>query len=153
MRMAARIIGGILALLGVLIAVGGGVLLLDDANSAREASPALRELGEIAGTDMSEDMAELQDIIATQERSAYALFGAAALGLVGAILAFLGMGTVAGVLLLIGGVAPFAVRPEPVIFMFTGLLIIAGLISFFARKKPRAASAPAAPTEPQAPAI
>jgi hypothetical protein len=149
--MAARIIGGILAILGALVAIGGGALMLDDANSAREVSPELRELGEMAGTDMN--MGELEDIIALQERTAYALFGAAALGVVGAILAFLGMGTVAGVLLLIGGVAPFAVRPEPVIFLFTGLLIIAALVSFFARKKPKAPLQPAAPTEPQAPAV
>jgi hypothetical protein len=108
--------------------------MYDDATSGREAMPALEELNELAGTDSSEDMAELEGIIAQQETTAYALFGAAALGLIGAILAFIGMGTVAAILLLVSGIAPFAVRPDPVIFVFTGALILAGIISFFAKK-------------------
>lgn len=145
MRMAARIIAGLLALLGILVAAGGGVLFLND---VQESTALLEETRPIVGDLAEEDQAELDVILAQQTNTAYALFGVSVLALIAAILAFMGRGLVAAPLLLIAGVAPYAARPEGGIFLFTGTFILAGVIALFARRKPKdkepAAQSPAA---------
>jgi hypothetical protein len=142
-----RIIAGILALLGIVPAVLGGMLLMNDIAEGRA---LLAETEAVIGTLPEAEQNEFAAVVAQQQNTAYALFGAAVLGLIGAVLAFMGKGPIGAVLLLIGGIAPYIVRLDPAIFIFSGLFILAALVAFFARKK---AAAPATPEPSTAPAV
>jgi len=138
-----RIIAGILAILAILPAAGGAVLMLDDVTESRQ---LVEETEAIVGELPAEEQAEYEAIVAQQQSTAYALFGAAALGLIGAVLAFMGKGKIAAALLLISGIMPYVVRLEAVVFIFSGLFILAAVVAFFAQKK----AATPATTEPTA---
>lgn len=144
--MIVRIIAGILALLGIVPAVLGGMLLMNDIAEGRT---LLAETESIIGTLPEAEQNEIAAVVAQQQNTAYALFGAAVLGLIGAVLAFMGKGPIGAALLLISGIAPYIVRLDPAIFIFSGLFILAALVAFFARKK---AAAPATPEPTAAPA-
>jgi hypothetical protein len=141
-----RILAGILAILAILPAAAGGVLMLDD---VAESQRLIEETEAIVGELPGEEQAEYDTIVAQQQNTAYALFGASVLGLIGAVLAFMGKGKIAAALLLIGGIVPYIVRLDPAIFIFSGLFILAALVAFFARKK---AAAPATTETTAAPA-
>jgi uncharacterized membrane protein len=138
-----RIIAGILAILAILPAAAGGVLMLDD---VAESQQLVEETEAIVGELPAEEQAEYATIVAQQQNTAYALFGASVLGLIGAVLAFMGKGKIAAALLLISGILPYVVRLEAVVFIFSGLFILAAVVAFFAQKK---AAAPTT-TEPTA---
>jgi len=127
-----RIIAGVLAILAILPAAAGGVLMLDD---VAESQRLIEETKAIVGELPAEEQAEYDTIVAQQQNTAYALFGAAALGLIGAVLAFMGKGKIAAALLLISGIMPYVVRLEAVVFIFSGLFILAAVVAFFAQKK------------------
>jgi hypothetical protein len=141
-----RILAGILAILAILPAAAGGVLMLDD---VAESQRLIEETEAIVGELPGEEQAEYDTIVAQQQNTAYALFGASVLGLIGAVLAFMGKGKIAAALLLISGIMPYVVRLDPAIFIFSGLFILAALVAFFARKK---AAAPATTETTAAPA-
>ncbi|HKS42514.1 MAG TPA: hypothetical protein VJX74_18015 [Blastocatellia bacterium] len=114
-----RIAGLVLGILGGLAAGFLGMKWLSDANSMKELVGAARNLGV--------DMTELDKTIT----AAYILLGSAVLGIVGGVMAFKGKGKIAGLLMLIGAIAPAIFAPKALVF--TCILLIGGIVSFFAK--------------------
>jgi hypothetical protein len=114
-----RIAGLILGILGGLAAGFLGMKWLSDANSMKEMVGAARNLGI--------DMSELDKTIT----AAYILLGSAVLGIVGGVMAFKGKGKIAGLLMLIGALAPAIFAPKALVF--TIILLVGGLVSFMAK--------------------
>lgn len=119
-----RILGLILGILGGLAAGFLGMKWMGDANSLKASIEAARKLGA--------NMAEL-DKMAT---ASYMLIGAMVAGIVGGILAMMGKGKIAALLMLAGAIVPAIWAPKSLIFTF--LLVIGGIVCFFV--KPRAAA-------------
>lgn len=114
-----RIAGLILGILGGLAAGFLGMKWLSDANATRELITAARNLGV--------DMSELDSTV----NAAYILLGSAVLGIVGGVMAFKGKGKIAGALMLVGAIAPAIFAPKALVF--TCILLIGGIVSFFAK--------------------
>lgn len=114
-----RIAGLILGILGGLAAGFLGMKWLSDANSMKEMVGAARNLGI--------DMSELDKTIT----AAYILLGSAVLGIVGGVMAFKGKGKIAGLLMLIGALAPAIFAPKALVF--TIILLVGGIVSFMAK--------------------
>jgi hypothetical protein len=116
-----RILGLILGILGGLLAGCLGWKWLDDANHVK----AMMDVARSAGANM----AELDKTVMAGRM----LIGSMAAGIVGGILAMMGKGKIAALLMLAGAIVPAIWAPKSLIFTF--LLIIGGIVSFFA--KPR----------------
>ena len=116
-----RILGLILGILGGLAAGFLGMKWMGDANHLKASIDAARKMGV--------NMAEV-DKMAT---AAYMLIGAMVAGIVGGILAMMGRGKIAALLMLAGAIVPAIWVPKSLIF--TCLLLLGGIVSFFA--KPR----------------
>jgi hypothetical protein len=116
-----RILGLILGILGGLAAGFLGMKWMGDANHLKASIDFARKMGV--------NMAEL-DKMAT---ASYMLIGAMVAGIVGGILAFMGRGKIAAVLMLAGAILPAIWAPKSLIF--TCLLLLGGIVSFFI--KPR----------------
>jgi hypothetical protein len=116
-----RILGLILGILGGLAAGYLGMKWMGDANSLKASIDAARKMGV--------NMAEL-DKMAT---ASYMLIGAAVAGIVGGILAMMGKGKIAALLMLAGVIVPAIWAPKSLVF--TCLLLIGGIVCFFV--KPR----------------
>lgn len=114
-----RIAGLVLGIIGGLAAGFLGMKWLSDANNMKEMVGAARNLGI--------DMTELDKTIT----AAYILLGSAVLGIVGGVMAFKGKGKIAGLLMLIGAIAPAIFAPKALVF--TCLLLIGAAVSFFAK--------------------
>lgn len=116
-----RILGLILGILG---GVGAGLLgmkWMGDADSLKASIEAARKLGA--------NMAEL-DKLAT---ASYMLIGAMVAGIIGGILAMMGKGKIAALLMLAGAILPAIWAPRSLVGTF--LLVIGGIVCFFV--KPR----------------
>ncbi len=116
-----RILGLILGILGGLLAGCLGWKWLDDANHAK----AMLDVARSAGVNM----AELDKTVMAGRM----LIGSALAGIVGGILALMGKGKIAALLMLAGAIVPAIWAPKSLIFSF--LLIIGGIVCFFV--KPR----------------
>ena len=114
-----RIAGLVLGILGGLAAAFLGMKWLSDANDMKAMIGAARNLGV--------DMTELDKTVT----AAYILIGSAVLGIVGGVMAFKGKGKIAGLLMLIGAIAPAIFAPKALVF--TCILLIGGIVSFFAK--------------------
>ena len=121
-----RMAGLILGILGGLAAGFLGMKWLSDANQMKELTDLIRT----AGIDTS----ELDKTIT----AAYLLIGSLVLGIVGGVLAFKGKGVIAAVLMLIGAILPAVFAPKALVF--TCILLIGGLVSFFAKPQQTAPS-------------
>jgi hypothetical protein len=119
-----RILGLILGILGGLLAGCLGWKWLDDANHMK----AMIDVARSAGVSM----ADLDKIIT----AAYMLIGAMGAGIIGGILAMMGKGKIAALLMLAGVIVPAIWAPKSLVFTF--LLAIGGIVCFFV--KPRAAA-------------
>ena len=122
-----RILGLILGILGGLLAGCLGWKWLDDANHAK----ALIDLARSSGASM----AELDKIVT----AGYMLIGSMVAGIVGGILAMMGRGKIAALLMLAGVIVPAIWAPKSLVF--TCLLLIGGIVSFFAKPRETAAGA------------
>ena len=111
--------GLILGILGGLAAGFLGMKWLSDANSMKEMIGTVRSLGA--------DTSEIDKIIT----AAYLLVGSAVLGIVGGVMALKGKGKIAGLLMLVGVIAPAIFAPKSLVF--TCILLVGGLVSFFAK--------------------
>jgi hypothetical protein len=100
---------------------------MGDADSLKTSIEAARKLGA--------NMAEL-DKMAT---ASYMLIGAMVAGAVGGILAMMGKGKIAALLMLAGAIVPAIWAPKSLIFTF--LLLIGGIVSFFVKPRQTAGSA------------
>ncbi len=120
-----RITGLILGILGGLLAGCLGWKWLDDAHHMQASINALRGLGG--------NMAELDKMIT----AAYMLIGAMGAGIIGGILAMMGKGKIAALLMLAAVILPAIWAPKSLVF--TCILLIAGIVSFFAKPKQGAA--------------
>jgi len=120
-----RILGLILGILGGLLAGCLGWKWLDDANHMK----AMIDVARSAGVSM----AELDKTVMAGRM----LIGSTAAGIVGGILAMMGKGKIAALLMLAGVIVPAIWAPKSLVFTF--LLAIGAIVSFFA--KPRSAAA------------
>ncbi len=118
-----RIAGLVLGILGGLVAGLLGMKWIADANELSREIQAAQALG----VDTSD--------VSRMVTAGWLLVASLALGITGGVLAMLGRGKPAAGLLLAGGVAP--VIFAPVALIFTWLLVVGGVCSFWA--KPRAA--------------
>jgi len=116
-----RILGLILGILGGLAAGFLGMKWLGDVNHLKAQIELLRSAGG--------SMAELDKMVT----AAYMLIGAMGAGIVGGILAMMGKGKIAALLMLAGAIVPAIWAPKSLIF--TCLLVIGGIVSFFARPR------------------
>ena len=121
-----RIAGLILGILGGLIAGFLGMKWMGDADSLK----GQIELARRAGVNMAE-----LDKMAT---ASYLLIGAMLAGIVGGILAMMGKGKIAALLMLAGAILPAIWAPKSLIF--TCLLMLGGIVSFFAKPRQPAVS-------------
>lgn len=121
-----RILGLILGILGGLAAGYLGMKWMGDANSLKASIDAARKMGV--------NMAEL-DKMAT---ASYMLIGAMVAGIVGGILAMMGRGKIAALLMFAGAILPAIWVPKSLIF--TCLLLLGGIVSFFAKPRQSASS-------------
>lgn len=119
-----RILGLILGILGGLAAGFLGMKWMGDADSLKASIEAARKMGA--------NMAEL-DKVAT---ASHMLIGAMVAGIVGGILAMMGKGKIAALLMLAGAIVPAIWVPKSLIFTF--LLIIGGIVCFFIKPRPTA---------------
>ncbi|HEV2841101.1 MAG TPA: hypothetical protein VGW39_07250 [Chthoniobacterales bacterium] len=119
-----RILGLILGILGGLIAGFLGMKWMGDADSLKTSIEAARKLGA--------NMAELDKMVT----ASYMLIGAMLAGIVGGILAMMGRGKIAALLMLAGALLPAIWVPKSLVF--TCILLLGGIVSFFA--KPRQAA-------------
>lgn len=131
-----RFVALILGILGGLAAGALGLIWIRDYNSMRGLIESTTTLGQTVGADMTQQLADLQRLVT----AAYILLGSLVLGIVGGILAMRGKGRLAALLMLIGAVAPAIFAPQALVF--TCLLLIGALVSFFV--KPKAMAAPVA---------
>jgi hypothetical protein len=116
-----RVAGLILGILGGLVAGLLGMKWLGDASHMKTQIELIRSVGV--------SMAELDKLIT----AAYILIGSMVAGIVGGILAVMGKGKMAALLMLAGAIVPAIWAPKSLVF--TCLLLIGGIVSFFA--KPR----------------
>jgi hypothetical protein len=84
---------------------------------------------------MGVNMADLDKMVT----ASYMLIGAMVAGIVGGVLAMMGKGKIAALLMLAGAILPAIWVPKSLIF--TCLLLLGGIVSFFAKPKPGAMSA------------
>ena len=122
-----RILGLILGILGGLAAGFLGMKWMGDAESLKGQIELARKMGV--------NMAEL-DKMAT---ASYMLIGAMAAGIVGGILAMMGKGKIAALLMLAGAILPAIWAPKSLVF--TCILLLGGIVSFFAKPRQPAVSA------------
>lgn len=120
-----RITGLILGILGGLVAGFLGMKWMGAAESLKGQIELARKMGV--------NMAEVDKMVT----ASYMLIGAMVAGIVGGVLAFMGRGKIAALLMLAGAIVPAIWAPKSLIF--TCLLLLGGIVSFFA--KPRQASA------------
>ena len=123
-----RILGLILGILGGLLAGCLGWKWLDDANHVK----AMMDVARSAGANM----AELDKTVMAGRM----LIGSMAAGIVGGILAMMGKGKIAALLMLAGAIVPAIWAPKSLIF--TCLLVIGGIVSFFAKPRQPPATNP-----------
>jgi len=116
-----RIAGLILGILGGLAAGLLGMKWLSDANQLKELADFVRQTGG--------DTGDLDKLVT----AAYVLIGAMVLGIVGGVLAFMGKGKIAAVLMLVAGILPAIFEPKALVFTF--ILLIGAVVSFFAKPK------------------
>jgi hypothetical protein len=116
-----RILGLILGILGGLLAGCLGWKWLDDANHVK----AMMDVARSAGANM----AELDKTVMAGRM----LIGSMAAGIVGGILAMMGKGKIAALLMLAGAIVPAIWAPKSLIFTF--LLIIGGIVCFFVKSR------------------
>ena len=121
-----RIAGLILGILGGLIAGFLGMKWMGDADSLKASIEAARKLGA--------NMAELDKMI----MASYMLIGAMVAGIVGGILAMMGKGKIAALLMLAGAILPAIWAPKSLVF--TCILLLGGIVSFFAKPRQTAVS-------------
>lgn len=120
-----RMLGLILGILGGVLAGFLGMKWLGDADSMKGQIAIARSAGV--------NMADLDKMVT----AAYMLIGAMGAGIVGGILAMMGKGKIAALLMLAGAILPAIWVPKALIF--TCILLLGGIVSFFA--KPRQAAA------------
>ena len=113
--------GLILGILGAIAAGFLGMKWLSDANSMKELIGFARNVGV--------DTSELDRLV----MAAYMLLGSAVLGIIGGVMAYQGKGKIAGILMLIGAIAPAILAPRALVF--TCILLVGGLVSFMAKPK------------------
>jgi hypothetical protein len=116
-----RIAGLILGILGGLAAGLLGMKWLSDANQLKELTDFVRQTGG--------DTSDIDKLVT----AAYVLIGAMVLGIVGGVLAFMGKGKIAAVLMLVAGILPAVFEPKALVFTF--ILLIGAVVSFFAKPK------------------
>lgn len=121
-----RILGLILGILGGLAAGFLGMKWMGDAESLKGQIELARKMGV--------NMAEL-DKMAT---ASYMLIGAMVAGIVGGILAMMGKGKIAALLMLAGAILPAIWAPKSLVF--TCLLLVGAIVSFFAKPRQAAVS-------------
>lgn len=117
----------ILGILGGLIAGFLGMKWMGDADSLKASIEAARKLGA--------NMADLDKMVT----ASYMLIGAMVAGIVGGILAMMGKGKIAALLMLAGAILPAIWAPKSLVF--TCILLLGGIVSFFAKPKSAAGSA------------
>jgi hypothetical protein len=122
-----RIAGLILGILGGLAAGFLGMKWMGDANSLKGQIEVVRKMGV--------NMDEL-DKMAT---ASYMLIGAMVAGILGGILAMMGKGRIAALLMLAGAILPAIWAPKSLVF--TCILVLGGIVSFFAKPRQAAVSA------------
>jgi hypothetical protein len=122
-----RILGLILGILGGLLAGCLGWKWLDDANHMK----AMIDVARSAGVSM----ADLDKTVMAGRM----LIGSMGAGIVGGILAMMGKGKMAALLMLAAVIVPAIWQPKSLGFTF--LLLIGGIVSFFAKPKQGAMSA------------
>jgi hypothetical protein len=122
-----RILGLILGILGGLAAGFLGMKWMGDADSLKGQIEVVRKMGV--------NMDEL-DKMAT---ASYMLIGAMVAGIVGGILAMIGKGKIAALLMLAGAILPAIWAPKSLVF--TCILLLGGIVSFFAKPRQTAVSA------------
>ena len=116
-----RIAGLILGILGGLAAGLLGMKWLSDANQQKELLDPARQVGV--------NMGDLDKIVT----AAYILIGSMVAGIVGGVLAFMGKGKIAAILMLIAGILPAVFEPKALVFTF--ILLIGAAVSFMAKPK------------------
>ncbi|HWM24399.1 MAG TPA: hypothetical protein VNP98_06210 [Chthoniobacterales bacterium] len=121
-----RILGLILGILGGLAAGFLGMKWMGDAESLKGQIELARKMGV--------NMGEL-DKMAT---ASYMLIGAMVAGIVGGIMAMMGKGKIAALLMLAGAILPAIWAPKSLVF--TCLLLVGGIVSFFAKPRQAAVS-------------
>ena len=94
---------------------------MGDANSLKTSIDAARKLGV--------NMAELDKLVT----AGYILMGSMVAGIVGGILAMMGREKIAALLMLAGVIVPAILAPKSLVF--TGLLLIGGIVCFFVKPK------------------
>ena len=131
-----RIAAFVVALLGVAASGLLGIKWLTDF-SVEKSKPSYKqyvELGrELAKTDP--EMKKKFELLDGMVRTAYAFVACAGIGLVAAVLVLKRQGLIGGVTLLVCGVVPVVFDGDPKMVLFTSLLLIAGILALFVRKK------------------
>jgi hypothetical protein len=122
-----RILGLILGILGGLLAGCLGWKWLDDANHMKTMIDVARSAGA--------SMAELDKTVMAGRM----LIGSMVAGIVGGILAMMGKGKIAALLMLAGAIVPAIWAPKSLVFTF--LLVIGGIVCFFVKPRAGAGSA------------
>ena len=130
-----RVVAMIFALLfGLLGSAGSGILgvkWLSDVAKKREEIEFVRQLGEaMQDAKIASELKRLDRMINT----AYALIGAAGLGLVAVTFVGIRKGPIAGALFLVAFVVPIVILQEGIVAIFTFGLAFAALASLFVRK-------------------
>lgn len=122
-----RILGLILGILGGLLVGFLGMKWLGDADKLKTQIALMRSAGA--------NMAELDKMI----MASYMMIGAMVAGIVGGILAMMGKGKIAALLMLAGAILPAIWAPKSLIV--TWILLLGAIVSFFAKPRQPAVSA------------